>query len=99
LKGNAIARNVKRRRLFCLFFMLVFVCWAIVHLVFQHFKILKKEKELQQRATQLSLLRKEEKELRRQLKKLHNEDYLLELSHKLGFCKEDEEIFRVEKKG
>ncbi|MBA4495809.1 septum formation initiator family protein [Paenactinomyces guangxiensis] len=90
---NQLHPSVRRRRLLWLGGMILFICWAVVQLVVQEWRIWKKEDQLTAKQEELKIVQAETKELETVIKKLRDEDYLLELAHKLGYSKPDEEVY------
>lgn len=87
---------VRRRRLIWLGFMVVFFCWAVIELVIQQFRIMDREEQLAAKREELAAVQAETQELHQAIKKLNDEDYLLELAHKLGYSKPGEEVYIIE---
>lgn len=87
---------VRRRRLIWLIIMICFICWTIVELTIQQQRIWAKEKELVEKQQELKQVMAEIDVLKEEIKQLHNEDYLLELAHKMGYSKPGEEVYTIQ---
>ncbi len=92
-KQRSLHPVVRRRRLIWLGAMVLFFCWAIVELIVQQVHIWDREKILAERKAELADGQRHTKELKDEIKKLHDEKYLLELAHKMGFGKPGEEVY------
>jgi len=88
---------VRRRRLIWLAIMVCFLCWTVVELMIQQQRIWAKEQELASKQRVLKQTMAETKRLREEIRRLHNEDYLLELAHKMGYSKPGEEVYSIKK--
>jgi cell division protein DivIC len=84
---------VRRRRLVWLGVMVLFFCWTVVELIVQQTHIWDREKILAARKMELADGQRHTKELKEEIKRLHDEKYLLELAHKMGFGKPGEEVY------
>lgn len=89
---------VRRRRKLWFGTMIVIFCWCVVELIVQQNRIWDKEEELAAKQQELASVKQKTTELQAEIKKLHREDYLLELAHKMGYSKPGEEIYMPPKK-
>lgn len=92
---NKLHPAVRRRRLVWLGTMIVIICWSIIELIIQQGRIWEKEEQLAAKKKELQAVQAETHALKAEIKKLGNEDYLLELAHKLGYSKPGEEIYEI----
>ncbi|SEN63840.1 FtsB family cell division protein [Lihuaxuella thermophila] len=86
---------VRRRRLIWLGTMIVIISWSLIELIIQQGRIWEKEEQLAAKKKELQAVQAETQTLKDEIKKLGNEDYLLELAHKLGYSKPGEEIYEI----
>ncbi len=71
---------VRRRRFIWLVVMLSFFAWTAAELVTQSGQLAKKNKELLEVESRIQALQEEQKSLKTEIKKLQNEEYVLELA-------------------
>src|SRR5688572_5558415 len=77
-----------RRRRFTWLAIMVFVfSWAIVQIAIQQFRIWDKQEVLVQKKQELSIAQQQTGQLKEKVKQLNDENYLMELAHKLGYVK------------
>lgn len=87
--------RVRRRRRIWLAVMVLFFLWSGSQLVIQTGKIHAKEAALAEKRKELATLKKEQRELKQEIGRLQDEDYLKELARKMGYGKPGEELLDV----
>jgi cell division protein DivIC len=91
--------SVRRRRLFWLATMIVVVVYTVYGWITQQNRIWEKERQLAAKKAELQKVQAETKKLEEEIWKLrHDENYLLELAHSMGYGKPGEEIYAVPEK-
>lgn len=88
---------VRKRRLLYLCWMVVFLFWFMIELMIQQNRIWKQEEKLARHQQELKIAQAENKQLQEELKRLNSPDYLLELAHKLGYSKPEEENYQIQR--
>lgn len=97
-KAQTLHPLVRRRRLFWLCLMVLFLIWFAVELIVQQMAIWEREERLLSKQNELQVAQAETKSLQSDMKMLRSPDYLLELAHKMGYSKDNEENYRLPKK-
>lgn len=87
--------SVRRRRLIWLVGMVLFVSWACIQMIIQQFHIWDQQEQLTLKQEELVVVQKETVGLKETIQKLKNEDYLLELAHRLGYSKPGEQNYII----
>lgn len=95
-KMNKLHPVVRKRRLFYLCWMVLFLFWFVIELIIQQGKIWNQEEKLANTHKELAILEQENKGLQKEVKRLKSPDYLIELVHKLGYSKPKEENYHLE---
>lgn len=93
--SSPLPRNVRRRRLVWLIFMITFFVWFFSEFVSQADRISAREAELKEKKAEVAALKKEQHELREEIKRLHDEEYLKELARKYGYQEPGEEVYTL----
>lgn len=97
-KAKTLHPLVRRRRLFWLCLMVLFFIWFVVELIVQQMAIWEREERLLSKQNELQIAQAETKSLQSDMKMLRSPDYLLELAHKMGYSKDNEENYHLPKK-
>lgn len=88
---------VKKRRFFWLCVMVLFIGWFMFQLVVQQLRIWDREEKLTMKQQELRVVQAEKKQLQIDVKKFQSPDYLLEMAHKLGYSKTNEQNYYITK--
>ncbi|SHF08454.1 Cell division protein FtsB [Seinonella peptonophila] len=96
-KSDRLHPLVKRRRIFWLSIMSLFVIWFLFELTVQQIRIWDQEEKLLAKQGELRVVQAETKQLKDQVRDLHSPQYLLELAHRLGYSKQGEQNYKVPK--
>lgn len=86
---------VRKRRLLYLCWMVLFLFWFVIELFIQQGRIWDHEKKLAQKQHELVVAQNETKKLQKEIQLLKSPHYLIELAHKLGYSKPEEENYRL----
>lgn len=87
-----LPRHARFRRWVWLIAMITFCLWSGTELVLQSLAVHEGKTALAQSEQEVQALKAEQKELQRDLRRLQNEEYLLELARKLGYALPGEEV-------
>lgn len=90
-----LPRRVRLRRRIWLILMLVLFLWSGSEWIIQTRAVHSKEAALVEKRRELASLEKERRELKQEINRLQDEDYLFELARKMGYGKPGEEILDV----
>ncbi|MBD1372453.1 septum formation initiator family protein [Hazenella sp. IB182357] len=93
---QAVHPIVRRRRLLWLSIMLLFIGWTLVQLLVQKNEMWDLEDHLQAKEAELKTVQSKTDVLKKEIKQLHNDEYLLEQAHKMGYREENEALYKVE---
>lgn len=88
---------VRKRRMLYLCWMALFMFWFIIELFIQQNRIWNQEEKLAKWQRELVVAQSENRQLRKDVKLLNSPDYLLELAHKLGYSKPEEENYQIQR--
>lgn len=77
--------------------MVLFMFWFIIELFIQQNRIWNQEEKLAKWQRELVVAQSENRQLQRDVKLLNSPDYLLELAHKLGYSKPEEENYQIQR--
>lgn len=91
-----LPRNVRRRRWIWLIAMLTFFVWSGSELITQSLEIHERKTVLAQSKERVESLRAEQKELQEELRRLKDEEYLMELARKMGYALPGEEVVELD---
>ena len=69
--------------------------WFVIELFIQQSRIWNQEKRLAQHQQALITAQIENKQLKKDVELLKSPDYLLELAHRLGYSKPEEENYKI----
>jgi cell division protein DivIC len=94
--GKKLHPLVRKRRLFYLCWMALFLLWFVVELFIQQQKIWNQEEMLATKQKELAAIQQENATLQNNVKRLNSPAYLIELAHKLGYSKPEEENYQLE---
>lgn len=89
--------KAKRRRLIWLVSMVIFLVWVTVQLIVQQINIWDRQEQLAIKQKELASIKSESKEISKEIQRLQDDSYLLELAHKLGYGKPNEKNYQVRK--
>jgi cell division protein DivIC len=84
--------NVRRRRWIWLITMIVFLVWGGSELITQSLEIHERKQVLAQSQERVEALKAEQQEWQEELRRLKDEEYLLELARKMGYALPGEEV-------
>ncbi|PTX55250.1 cell division protein DivIC [Melghirimyces profundicolus] len=87
-----LAPNVRRRRWVWLIVMVLFFLWSGTQLVVQAGELESRKAALAAEKEKLVQLKEENRDLKKDIDRLQNEEYLYELARKMGYKKPGEEI-------
>ncbi|GGE21752.1 hypothetical protein GCM10011571_24820 [Marinithermofilum abyssi] len=87
--------GVRRRRRLWLFLMLAFFVWFGNELYSQSGQIEGQEAALAAKKAEVITLKEKQKQLKDEIRQLHDKDYLEELARKMGYSKPGEEVFDI----
>ncbi|MFD1407072.1 septum formation initiator family protein [Kroppenstedtia eburnea] len=90
-----LPRRVRLRRRIWLVLMLILFLWSGSEWIIQTRAVHSKEAALVEKRRELASLEKERRELKQEINRLQDEDYLFELARKMGYGKPGEEILDV----
>lgn len=86
---------VRKRRLLYLCWMMLFLFWFVIELFIQQTRIWNQEKKLAEHQQALITAQIEHEQLKKDVQRLKSPDYLLELAHRLGYSKPEEENYQI----
>lgn len=95
MKSQELHPIVRKRRIVYLCWMTLFLFWFVIELFIQQSRIWNQEEKLAKQQQELIVARTENKQLQKDVKLLKSPDYLLELAHKLGYSKPEEENYQI----
>jgi cell division protein FtsB len=99
-QANAAQRKphpgVYRRRKIWLAVMIFMIAWSLIEIVFQQNRIWHKEQVIRAKQAELARTQEQTQMLKKEIQKLNDHDYLMELAHKFGYGKKGETIIHVE---
>ncbi len=90
-----LPRRVRLRRRIWLVLMLILFLWSGSEWIIQTQAVHSKEAALVEKRRELASLEKEQRELKQEISRLQDENYLFELARKMGYGKPGEEILDV----
>lgn len=98
-KASAIHPIVRKRRLFYLCWMVLVLFWFVVELIIQQGKIWDQQEKLTAMQNELTTSQQQNQQVKQRVQKLKSPSYLIELVHKMGYSKPEEENYHVEQNG
>lgn len=94
-KSQELHPIVRKRRLVYLCWMTMFLFWFVIELFIQQSRIWNQEEKLAKQQQALIVAQAENKQLKKEVNLLNSPEYLLELAHKLGYSKPEEENYQI----
>ncbi|PTM54807.1 FtsB family cell division protein [Desmospora activa] len=94
-----LPRHVRRRRWIWLIAMLAFFFWSGSELIGQSMEVHERKTALAQSREEVQALQAEQRGLQEDVRRLQNEEYLLELARKLGYALPGEEVVDLDLHG
>lgn len=88
---------VRKRRMLYLCWMMLFLFWFVIELFIQQTRIWNQEKKLAEQQQALITAQIENQQLKKDVQLLKSPDYLLELAHRLGYSKPEEENYQIQR--
>ncbi len=73
----------------------MFLFWFVIELFIQQSRIWNQEEKLAKQQQALIVAQAENKQLKKEVNLLNSPEYLLELAHKLGYSKPEEENYQI----
>ncbi|WP_169713795.1 FtsB family cell division protein [Paludifilum halophilum] len=87
--------HVKRRRRIWLIMMIAFFVWGGSELWTQAQRIEAEEAALKEQKEEVASLKAKQDSLKKEINRLHDEQYLMDLARKMGYQKPGEEVYHT----